>query len=792
MKKFKKILFLFLGFLIFSNAEAAGLFTVVPTDMSMNYLGTIFGGSVGAVTLGGGANPLLSNMFEKFNFIIVTFGVAVLSYIGIAAAINTAREGQAMGQKMSLWVPLRAALGMLFMIPSPGTGYSVVQMTVMWFVLSGIGAANAVWNVVLDQMAQGVQAVGAIAFPATLPDSTISTTLVGSVMLSATCMASLNSMQNLDMTQNYGQVAVNTVYGPILGPAGSPATISQQAIVNVGITGNNAPANLINICGTYTVNSSIVQGDPYNAFNESSLNQRVQIKVNAITTMLSDVAPAAEDFAVTTTQGGVAPQPPAPGYVELAVSAFKTQMINLAVGVQSPLPTSGTALSWEQNPVPPSTTGSATISTLREIGWIHAGGYYFMMVNSPSNNPTSDICLPNTNNIPTPVSNSPGNYNITINSSGTTIPTPGWPNALTSQLANAANMSSFNMALGAAQTYWNSGILAPTPTLPGMGSASVPPIGTGILDALAGSLANQVRAPIINMFTTAIGGGTGDPLLAMMIFGTQIIQSAELSVILMLGVTFVSMIAGSSMQSCNPFPATFSTLFMQMFVFGTAVIIVFWTAGATLGIYLPLVPYLIFTTTAVGWFMAVIEALVGAPIIALSLVTPGGEELGNIKPALNILANLFLRPTLMIFGFVIAGSLLKATINMINFGFETSVTMIPPTLSGIIPILGVYCMLVTGMVNQSFSLIYELPNKVLRYMGGQAESFTPDKLMGEAKGGFDKGAAASEGGLKKAHGAAGAGASKAVGGGFTKGARAERDKEFMKSQGKTDGGGDGG
>src|SRR5256885_1748418 len=81
---FKKYRYLyqFLGFILcyFMAPEIlAGVFDVIPTDKSKQYLGMIFGGSVGTISLGGSANPMLSKMFEKFNFIVVTAGVVVLS-----------------------------------------------------------------------------------------------------------------------------------------------------------------------------------------------------------------------------------------------------------------------------------------------------------------------------------------------------------------------------------------------------------------------------------------------------------------------------------------------------------------------------------------------------------------------------------------------------------------------------------------------------------------------------------------------------------------------------------------
>ncbi len=175
--------------------------------------------------------------------------------------------------------------------------------------------------------------------------------------------------------------------------------------------------------------------------------------------------------------------------------------------------------------------------------------------------------------------------------------------------------------------------------------------------------------------------------------------------------------------------------------------------GATLGIYIPLVPYVIFTTTAFGWMIQVIEAVVAAPIIALGLVHPGGEELGKIGSALPILANIFLRPTLMIFGFVLGASLLRAGIALVNFGFIPAITEgAAVSIFSILAVLGMYVGIMTAIVNKSFSLVYLLPNQIMRWMGGSAESdHGAGDMAKEAKGSFDSGAGQAQKGLEAGH-----------------------------------------
>ena len=218
----------------------------------------------------------------------------------------------------------------------------------------------------------------------------------------------------------------------------------------------------------------------------------------------------------------------------------------------------------------------------------------------------------------------------------------------------------------------------------------------------------------------------------------------------------------------------------QLVVAIAGICALFWALGATLGVYIPMVPYVIFLTTAFGWMMAVIEAIVGAPILALGMVHPSQDELGKVAPGLAILANIFLRPTLMIFGFILASTLVRAGLSMLNFSFQTVLhSSVPiPSIFSIIAILGLYVGLVLAIVNQSFTLIYDLPNKIFRWMGGQSEQHPgAEKMTGEAKGQFDSAASKGQETVGKMQTAAGGMSNKGVEKSNTAGAKAHEDRK---------------
>ena len=98
-------------------------------------------------------------------------------------------------------------------------------------------------------------------------------------------------------------------------------------------------------------------------------------------------------------------------------------------------------------------------------------------------------------------------------------------------------------------------------------------------------------------------------------------------------------------------------LFTAPLIFGIAAFL--YVQGAILSVALPLIPFVIFLVAVLGWFAAVIESIVAAPLIAIGLIFPEANQdiWGKAEPAYMMILNLFLRPSLIIIGFV-AGMIL--------------------------------------------------------------------------------------------------------------------------------------
>lgn len=170
--------------------------------------------------------------------------------------------------------------------------------------------------------------------------------------------------------------------------------------------------------------------------------------------------------------------------------------------------------------------------------------------------------------------------------------------------------------------------------------------------------------------------------------------------------------------------------------------------GFILGIYVPLIPAFYFIFSVMGWLIAVIEGMIAAPIIALGLTYPKGHDLlGNSEQGIILLLQLFARPLSIVFG-LMAGLLLSSIMfqlfnyMMIGFlaGYASSFKELHSdyqtgVLVGISVIIIAYAYISVVIVSNSYSLIYRLPDRVLRWIGAPIDPLGVAELVNEVRRG---------------------------------------------------------
>lgn len=162
------ILFLLFPMVLFAADDSSSALNFNPSvgDISVIFLSNIFGVVDGV--LHGTGSQIMGAMFAVFNSAVLALGGMIIMYTLMVSTVNTAHEGQMLGQKWSsIWVPVRSTLGLTLLIPK-ASGYCLMQIIFMWVVVQGVGAADKVWEAALAYLNRGGVIVQAQVDPITM------------------------------------------------------------------------------------------------------------------------------------------------------------------------------------------------------------------------------------------------------------------------------------------------------------------------------------------------------------------------------------------------------------------------------------------------------------------------------------------------------------------------------------------------------------------------------------------------------------------------------------------------
>lgn len=141
-----------------------------------------------------------------------------------------------------------------------------------------------------------------------------------------------------------------------------------------------------------------------------------------------------------------------------------------------------------------------------------------------------------------------------------------------------------------------------------------------------------------------------------------------------------------------------------------------------LGTIIPMMPYLLWLMGVVGFLILVVEAVLGASFLALSLIIGGDEHLGGAKKGITLLVNVVFRPALMVFGLIFAILCLDIVSSLFNMTFavafsSASANSIISSIFG----LFLYVSIIVSLCYKLFGLINDVPNRVLNWFGNQVD-----------------------------------------------------------------------
>ncbi|MDQ8039613.1 MAG: type IVB secretion system protein DotA [Rickettsiella sp.] len=722
------------------------------TDLSMAYLSTIFGVVDGV--LHGTGSEILGTMFGAFNATVLVMASVVLSYVLFISILNTAHEGEFLGKKWSsIWVPIRTVMGVGLLLPK-ATGYSFVQILVMWVVVQGVGAADQVWNVALDYMnrdgtiVEPIQSIHGNAKDKTA-DNSFLVGKAGSVLKSEVCMLTVyNALVNQNRASNSG-VQV-------------PDFLSSLAVTGKNASGKNTGvpmnytkdiggfitfpgklpgtfANLEGMCGS--ISWDYINKDNDKVYNPAQLtaNDSASIAARQFTLDLEPLAQSIANKLAPPLQANATSVP----QITLKTDDPIFKVNNLVDSADDYFTIVKPALRSLQDGA--LAKYKEFIKDAKAYGWILAGSYYYKMANLNQQLRKTDLSSLNQKIFPTfNPSYETGPFKI-INDDNVIA---NLKNNL--PLTNGVIDNYINAETARTKDNNNPGDPG-NPSLPA-NVASVNAIGSVVSAILNGIF------PRVHDFESKLSDGINkdkkDPIFALVTVGNGLVSMVEqvwISILAVItGLGLVGIAAGFASGFWTVGVAVNGMLAICNLLIVIMPLITLWMGanfllGSVLSYYVPLIPFFLFIFGGITWFAVVLEAVLAAPLVALGITHPEGHDfMGKAEQAIMLLSSVFLRPVLMVFGFIFGIILSFVALSLFNKGFSIAVQFLTEYNGDIFAIvyqtamMAIYTAAVLAIINRSFAMIYEVPNKVLRWIGGPQESGHEESMLQGIRGQHDK------------------------------------------------------
>lgn len=244
----------------------------------------------------------------------------------------------------------------------------------------------------------------------------------------------------------------------------------------------------------------------------------------------------------------------------------------------------------------------------------------------------------------------------------------------------------------------------------------------GGLSQLGGAITSNIAQSFVSIPRMLAGGSwtRPDPMAEIPAMGNAII-SATMGGYMLANLTYATAqgVEGAAIGPLKSVPKFLSALAEGAKDLMTLALVPLLMIGMLYAWLIPAMPYMMFTIGALGLFVYYIEALYAAPFWSVFHGHPDGHDLvGKGAEGYPILMTLCIRPILMIAGLMTGSAL------VLVFGWFVNITLFPAMTAAIggsplsfIGVVLIYGLVMLLVVYKSYSLVYELPTSILRWLG---------------------------------------------------------------------------
>lgn len=155
---------------------------------------------------------------------------------------------------------------------------------------------------------------------------------------------------------------------------------------------------------------------------------------------------------------------------------------------------------------------------------------------------------------------------------------------------------------------------------------------------------------------------------------------------------------------------------------GIAALLLF-VSGMVMSLVLPLMPFVLWAGSVLGWLVAVLQAIIAAPVWVAAHLHPDGDDLtGKGTNGYMILLEVFLRPTFMVLGLVAALALVDIMGRWVGYAFFATVDSVQSDSwtggASIVVLVIVYTGLTFTILRTCFGLVHDVPSTIMLWIGG--------------------------------------------------------------------------
>ncbi|MDR6398037.1 DotA/TraY family protein [Herbaspirillum seropedicae] len=652
-------------------------------DKSMAALELLWG-SVARNPLTGGSGGvgggMIAEMFLVMSSCILAVSIIWAGYIFLSAVVGTGQDGEFMGQKKSsAWMMIRMVTGFVTLVPVFG-GYCGAQIIMLWSCMMGVGIAN------LTQ-APAIAVVKAGGSMVATPPAPNVAALARYVFEANLCAESVNAA--IDTMGNVSGVSVDT-------REKFSALTAAGKVVMMNQNGASCGGAELNLATPQSLGVGALGGDSIGEYNMNGVLQ---------TPMLT-----AHQTAMTSLQAAMSSE--ARKFVVAVMSPDSSQIVDPSIAINKAGLAYQAEISRQMQASKENidSLASKIEQNLTRDGWIMMGAWYqtFAQANAQANS--------------------------MVNATATLLPGTEAGNIPYTQImekVTAAYQQKFKQSASTAPATSVSG--DPVVALQ-KGSSDANSLLSSIFSAPGQSMVRGV----ISMINSSNGaGGTTNPLIGMKNMGDYILDAGWAAT-----ATYVSLKAasGAAEGSFAKKIADVATVGLAGAVSGAIkgaldavapfvilLLFTFFFFGATLSVYVPMVPFIVWFGGVMAWLCIVGEAVIASPLWAMTHLDGDGEGMGQRSThGWVFVLNLMFRPTFMMFGFVLGGALLLIMGTLLNTMFGVSVENAQfNSVTGIVSIVGfvsIYVSLCLTLVHTSFNLIHQVPDQVFAWIGANLSS----------------------------------------------------------------------